>query len=298
MKICENCTACQTRVGWVGLIVSLVVAGFTVFIGIMNNSKALLAVSLCLGIDITSALTVILGLRLANKSINLKHPYGYGKIEFIVVTGLAVLLIISALVLFGTSMKSIYFHEKGPDQWLTLLAALLLTGVNWLKHKYTKCVGLHFNSPAIINMAEHARVDTFSSFAVVIGVLFAKAGLHFVDPLIAIFEIGHILKVSVNMLMGSIRSLMDISIPQESIESMQEAVQQVKGVEDIGYFHARHIGRDIWVELSISVDPEISIFEGKKIAENVRNYLFRKKDHIGNIQVQFFSHTVQGMKTA
>ncbi len=297
MKVCANCNSCQTLVGWVCLIASLLVTIFTLFIGIMNNSKALMAVSLCSGIDIASALTVILGMKLANKSLDLEHPYGHGKVEFIVVSGLSLLLIISAIVLFVNSVQSIYLQEKGPDQWLTLVAGLVLAGMNWIKYKYVKCVGFHFNSPAIKTLADHSKVDAISSAAVVIGVIFAKLGWHFVDPLIAIFEIGHIVLVSSQMLSGSINSLMDVSIPQADIRSLRKIVHEVNGVMDIGYLHARQIGRDLWVELSIIVDPDISVFNGKEIAGKVQESLSLKKEHIGNVQVQFLSKIKDSVAT-
>lgn len=287
--ICENCNACQYRVGWIGLFVSAFVAAFTIFIGLMNNSKALVATALCSGIDVASSLTVILGLKLSRKSIDLKHPYGHGKIEFIIVGWVSVLLIISAFVLLLGSIKSIYLHEKGPDQWLTLVAALVVTGINEIKYRYAKCVGLRNNSPVIITLAEHARVDALSSAAVVIGVLCAKIGLHFIDPLIAIFEIGHILKASIKMLSVSIKNLMDVSVPQNVIMSIKKIVSEIRGVEEINYLKARQIGQEIWVELSIFVDPEITIFEGRNIAENAKIFLINKMDHIGNVQVHYLS---------
>lgn len=290
--ICENCNPCLHRVGWIGLFVSVLVVAFTISIGLMNNSKALMAASLCSGIDIASSLTVILGLKLSGKSIDLKHPYGHGKIEFLVVGCVSILLIISAALLLFSSIKSIYYHDNGPDQWITLTAALVVTVINEIKHRYAKCVGLHFGSPAIITLAEHARVDAFSSAAVVIAVVCARIGLHFVDPLIAIFEVGHILKASIKMLLGSLKNLMDVSIPHDNVTSIKKIVSEVKGVLNINYLRARQIGPEIWIELSIFVDPEISLLEGNNIAENTRSYLINKMDHIGNVQVHYLSKPV------
>lgn len=289
--ICENCCVCQSRIGWIGLFLSFLVGAFTIFIGIMTNSKALIAASLCSGIDIASALTIILGLKLSGKSIDLKHPYGHGKIEFVIVLWVSILLIVSAGVLLISSFKSIIYQERGPEQLLTLAAALVATGVNEIKHRYAKCVGVHVNSPAILTHAEHARVDAVSSAAVGIGVICARIGLHFVDPLIAIFEILHIFKASFKMLVGSIKNLMDASIPKNKINSIGEIVSEVKGVKDINYLKGRQIGQDIWVELSIFIDPDITLFEGKNIADSVKKYIIHQIDYIGNVQVHYLPKT-------
>ena len=146
---CTNCHVCQTRVGCIGLSVSLLVCACMIFVGVLNNSKALIAGSLCSGIDVATAVTVLLGLKLSNKPIDLRHPYGHGKVEFLAVGGISLLLIVSAMVLFFHSAKSIYHGEPGPEQLLTLAAALVAAGINEIKYRYAHCVGVHMNSPAI-----------------------------------------------------------------------------------------------------------------------------------------------------
>ena len=286
---CSNCDACLPRVGWIGLSLSVFIAAFTITIGLLNNSKALMATSLCAGIDIVTAITIILGLKLSGKSIDLKHPYGHGKIEYIIVGMISLLLIISAIILLTVSISSIYHHHKGPDQWLTLAAALVATGINESKHRYAKCVGLNFKSPTVLTHAEHARVDAVSSAAVAVGVVCARIGLHFVDPLIAIFEVFHIFKASYKMLLNSVKNLMDVSVPKDVIHYIREIISEVKGIKEINYLNARQIGQEIWIELSIYIDPEMTIIEGDTIANYARNKIINKLDFVGNVQVQFIA---------
>ncbi len=284
---CKNCDECQSRVGWIGLCVSVLVGSFTIFIGLINGSKALIATSLCSGIDISTALIVILGIKISNKNIDLKHPYGHGKIEFVVIGWVSILLIISAAILFFSSIKCIVQHEKGPDQWLTLAAALVAAGINEVKHRFSKCVGTQMNSPAILTHAEHARVDAISAAAVVIGVICARMNLHIVDPLIAIFEVGHIFRASFKMFWNSIENLMDVSVPENTKIMIRKIVNEVDGVEEINFIKARQMGQEIWIDLSIFLDPDIVVLDGKNIADNIKMYIIDKMDHIGNVQVQF-----------
>ncbi len=286
---CKDCDACHTRVGWVGLIASILIGVFTIVIGILSNSKALMAASLCTGIDVATAMTVLLGLKFSNKPIDIEHPYGHGKVEFIVVGGISVLLMCSAGILLFHSGKSIYRGDPGPENLITLVVAFIAAFLNELKFRYASCVGSHFNSPAINSHAEHARVDAISFAAVGIGVIFARIGIHFMDPLIAIFEIVHIFKASLKMLKNSIRSLMDVSLPKTRKSEIQKMAAAVKGVRGIKYLFARQLGQHIWIELSIFVDPEITVYEGKIISENVKNFILNNLENIGNVQVQFLS---------
>ncbi len=286
---CTDCQGCHSRVGWIGLVASVLIGAFTIVVGVLTSSKALIAASLCSGIDVATALTVLLGLKLSGKPIDLKHPYGHGKVEFIAVGGISVLLVVSALILFFHSAKSIYHGEPGPQKLVTLAAALVAALANEIKFRYARCVGTQLQSPAIMSHAEHARVDAVSSAAVGVGVVCARVGLHFVDPLIAIFEIGHILRASLKMLANSIRSLMDVSIPLDKVGRIRETTTAVEGVEEVTNLFARQLGQHIWIELSIAVDPEITVFEGRAVADNVRKMLLETVQNIGSVQVQFLA---------
>ena len=283
----ENCHDCHNRIGWIALFISILVGAFTILVGILSNSKALIAASLCSGIDVATALTVLLGLKFSGKPIDLEHPYGHGKIEFIAVSGISISLIVSGGILLFHSARSIYQHEPGPEHLITLAVAVVAATATEIKYRYSKCVGRQFNSPAILSHAEHARVDVFSFAAVGVGVICARIGIHFVDPLIAIFEIVHIFIASYKMLKESTKGLMDVSLPETKTIAIKKMIAEVKGVEEINYIFARQLGQYIWIELSICVDPDITIIEGKTIAQSVKTNILKNLNHVGNVQVQF-----------
>lgn len=291
-NFCASCKQCKHRVGWVELATSILLCLFSIMIGILTHSKALIAMSLCSGIDVTTALMVLIGLKLSEKPINLKHPYGYGKIEFIIVGFISILVIVGSMILFYTSVMGIYHGEKGPDQIITLVTAFIIAGALGIKYKHSICAGKYYNSPAIITHANHLKMDMVSSLGVILGVLGARSGFHFVDPLVAIFDTIFIIKEGIHMLKNCVKCLLDTSIPQDKIYLIKKIATAVDGVRDINYIKARQVGEQIWIDLSVFVDPDITIFEAKDVAKNVKNYIIRKIEHIGNVQVQFLSYGV------
>ena len=96
-----------------------------------------------------------------------------------------------------------------------------------------------------------------------------------------------IFNVSFKMLKNSIKSLMDASLPETRTSEIQKLVAAVEGVLGINYLFARQLGQHIWIEMSIFIDPDITIFEGKNIAESVKTNVLNNLDQIGNVQVQF-----------
>jgi cation diffusion facilitator family transporter len=198
-------------------------------------------------------------------------------------------LIIGALILFYNSAMSIYNGDPGPEQLLTLAAALIAAVANEVKYRYAHCVGKQVNSPAVLSHAEHARIDAVTSALAGVGVVCARLGLHFVDPLLAMFDVVIQLKTSYKMLQNSVRSLMDLTLPEDKVRHIRDVVGAVEGVNEIDYLYARQLGQHVWIELSIFLHPDITVYDGKVIAENVKNNIMGNVEKIGNVQIQFLT---------
>jgi len=67
---------------------------------------------------------------------------------------------------------------------------------------------------------------------------------------------------------------------------LSEAVQRVDGVIAIEALHAREQGHYVAVELTISVNPRITIAEGQEIARRVKDRLMDAFTHVTEVQVR------------
>ena len=78
------------KVSIVGIITNALLAAFKAAIGILSNSIAIVLDAVNNLSDALSSVITIVGTKLAGKAPNRKHPYGYGRIEYLTTVVIAV----------------------------------------------------------------------------------------------------------------------------------------------------------------------------------------------------------------
>ena len=98
----------------ISILANIVLASFKAFVGLLANSIAIISDAVNNLSDALSSIITIIGTKLAGKAPNKKHPYGYGRIEYLTS------LIVSAIVLYAgvtaltESIKKI-IHPEAAD---------------------------------------------------------------------------------------------------------------------------------------------------------------------------------------
>lgn len=281
-----RCTACGERVAWIGLWGNCALAILKITVGIISQSKALIADSFYSIKDMTTASAIIVGLKASQRPQDDKHPYGYGKVEFLSTAFVGLAIIVGSFVLFIFSVKGFMSGAARPPLLIAAAAALVSMIVKELMYRNAICAGKHLNSPAIMAHARHSRADVISSGAVFVGVVGANLGLTFLDSLVAVIEIIHMVIISVEILQDGLRGLMDVSVEPDKLDKIHGIVTDLPGVEKVTQVKAHRVGQKMWVHLEIHVHPERSITDGYNIAEQVRNSLLKRMSHIGDVMVR------------
>ena len=114
------------KVSIISILANIVLAGFKAFVGFLANSIAIISDAVNNLSDALSSIITIVGTKLAGKAPDKKHPYGYGRIEYMTS------LIVSAIVLYAgitslvESVKKIIHPEKTDYSIITLIIIILM----------------------------------------------------------------------------------------------------------------------------------------------------------------------------
>ncbi|KHF28089.1 Ferrous-iron efflux pump FieF [Anoxybacillus sp. BCO1] len=124
-------------VGVVGNIILAVIKGW---IGMIANSKALIADAVHSASDVAGSFAVWIGLRAAKQPPDDDHPYGHGKAESIAAIIVAVLLFLVGIEI-GTSSFSSFFHPIEPPKMIAVYAVILSIVVKEAMFRYKYALG-------------------------------------------------------------------------------------------------------------------------------------------------------------
>lgn len=272
----ENCENCGQQVAWVGIVVNFVLVVLKVFVGITSGSKALLADGLHSASNIITAFVILISRRLTKRRATPEFQYGYGKAEFLAAAFVTLFIVISAIGLIMVSIKHLLHAPSHAPHATAVIVAIISIGANELLFRFMRCAGTSLKSQTILANAWGNRADCLSSFAVILGVVGSQFGIPHLDPIAALIVVAVIIKISVTILIDSVRFLMDVSVNDHYAEEIKDVVRDIEGVQKIADLRTRQFGHYIWAELDILVDPLHSLKNGHFIGQKVQNELVSK----------------------
>ncbi|MBO4887263.1 MAG: cation transporter [Firmicutes bacterium] len=193
----------------IGIIANVFLAGFKAAIGLMTNSIAIVLDAVNNISDAGSSLITIVGTKLAGREPDKKHPFGYGRIEYLSAMIISVIVLYAGITSFVESVKQI-IHPETPDYTtVSLIIVGVAVVVKIVLGRYVKSVGVRVNSDSLINSGEDATLDSIISLSTLVA-----AG---------IFMIFHI---SLEAWLGAIISIVII---KSGIEMLRETISQILG---------------------------------------------------------------------
>ncbi|WP_100406585.1 cation diffusion facilitator family transporter [Bacillus solitudinis] len=268
---------------WIGIIGNIVLAIIKAIIGIMANSRALIADAVHSASDVVGSVVVLVGVRAAKMPPDEDHPYGHGKAESVAAIIVAVLLVIVGFEIALNAFQS-FFEPVVVPKMLAIYAVLFSILVKELMFRYKYNLGKKYKSEALMVDAWHHRSDVYSSIAALIGIGAAILGgylnipfLVYGDALASAFVAVLIAKMAWTLGKQSIHNALDHVLHEEDTVEMKNAAANVEGVLNVDEFLAREHGHYVIVDIKIAVNPEITVREGHAIGKNVKVRLLEDK---------------------
>src|SRR5439155_21242640 len=267
-------TALVRRV-FIGLLVAnLMVVAAKFFVGLRAGSLAILGTALDSSVDALNNVLALIVVRVAAKAPDEDHPYGHGKFETLGALGIVGFLSITCFELVRGAVNDLTSGTRRVTVTDRQLAVLILAlGVNVLITWYEHRRGTELGSELLVADAAHTRADVFITAGVVVGVLFARQGLWWIDPALAIVVAFVIVWVAYRIVVRTVPVLVDQrAIPTGHI---QETAQEVPGVRSAYGIRSRGAAPVRYAEVTIAVDRNANVQEAHAIADAVEERLKR-----------------------
>ena len=166
MEISREKTIVRTSI--IGIIANVCLAGFKAVIGLMTNSIAIVLDAVNNISDAGSSLITIVGTKLAGKEPDKKHPFGYGRIEYLSAMIISVIVLYAGITSFTESVRQIIRPQTPDYSTVSLIIVAVAVAVKILLGRYVKSVGERVRSDSLINSGEDATLDSIISAATLV----------------------------------------------------------------------------------------------------------------------------------
>ena len=230
----------------VGIIANVFLAGFKAVIGLMTNSIAIVLDAVNNISDAGSSLITIVGTKLAAKEPDKKHPFGYGRIEYLSAMIISVIVLYAGITSFVESVKQIIHPETPEYNTVSLIIVAVAVVVKILLGRYVKGVGVKVNSDSLINSGEDATLDSIISASTLVA-----AGIFLIFHISLEAWLGAIIsliiiKSGIEMLRDTISQILGERNDTELAKAIHDTVVSFPGVEGAYDLVMNNYGPDAW----------------------------------------------------
>jgi cation diffusion facilitator family transporter len=270
------------KLSLVGLMLTALFQAGIVF---ASGSVALLADTIHNFGDALTSVPLWIAFALSRKAANRSYTYGYGRAEDLAGVAIVGVIFFSACVAgYESVSKLINGSEVSNLAWVAVAAIVGFVG-NELVARFRIRVGKRIGSAALVADGEHARVDGFTSLAVLVGAGGVALGYPILDPIVGLGITVAILFIVKDSAQAIWRRMMD-AIEPEIVEDIERAVSQTAGVSKVEFVRARWIGHRIHSEVGVQMSGGESVAESYEVSERIRETAQRMVPKLERLTVE------------
>ena len=263
---------------WSGIV--LVAIGLVELIVFAASGSAALLADLIHNFgDAATVIPLWIAFAMARRRPSAGFSFGYGRAEDLAGVAVVIALFANGVIAGYESIRRLLHPE--PIEYLGLVSAMGIVGflgnegVAMLRIK----VGREISSAALIADGHHARVDGWTSLAVVAGALGVKLGFPLADPIVGLLITVAIFGIVWNAAKTIFTRILD-GVDPETLAQVGAMARGVEGVRDVFGVRARWVGHRLHAEANVVVSPELSVGEGHAIATAVQHRLVQHMPHV------------------
>ncbi len=281
------------------LATNLLLAISRTVVGIAGHSPALLADGINSTSDVAYLIVVRIFMILARKPPDREHPFGHRQLESIAALVTGSFVMATAVAIFWNAINQVYQLLSGHSEirgaeaialWVALSSGLVKIGM----YLFTRRISRQTGSLAVLALARDHRNDVFSVATATLGIVMARAGFLWFDPLAAAVVALVILATGIAILRDSSASLMDLFPSQPVAQRIRELLEEVPGIDTVEEIRVHQIGHYLMVNVVIGVEGTLTVAAGNEIATQAEQRLHRNLDFLRHVSVHY--HPSRGVQ--
>ena len=285
----ENDNKSIKAVTYLGVVANIVLSVLKIAVGAVTNSMALVADGIHSISDIATDVAVLLGVHYASKAPDKKHPYGHGRFEtFSALVVAVILVLVGSLMIYKAAMSIAKVPD--PENICQLTPAVFWVAIisifaKEVLYHLTRKVAIKSNSSALYANAWHHRSDALSSVAVLVGFIAMRMGYAYGDQIATVVVGLMVIMVGAHITRQCIDEFLEKTVDNDTIIQIKKTIAAESRIRQWHKLRTRYVGREVFVDMHILVDPDLNIADAHEIAESLETALHNQIPRPINITI-------------
>jgi cation diffusion facilitator family transporter len=266
---------------FIALIATALLQLIVVFI---SGSVALLADTIHNIGDATTAIPLAIAFLFARKRPSARFTFGYGRIEDLAGVAIVLTILASAIVAGYESIQRFLHPQDISHLWAVIAASIVGFAGNEGVAIFRLRVGREIQSAALIADGYHARIDGWTSLAVLFGAVGVWLGYPLADPIVGLVITAAIFAIVIQSGKSIFTRMLDGAEPAV-IDEIRHVAGHVPEVVEVTEVRARWLGHRLHAEINIAVNPQMTIAQAHAVATEVRHQLLHRLSYLSLVVI-------------
>ncbi len=220
----------------VGIVCNVILFAVKLFLGFITNSIAITSDAFNNLSDSASCIVTLFGYKLAAKPADRDHPFGHGRIEYIVSFIISVIILLVGFELFKTSVDKLLNPEPVIYSTVVLISLILSIFVKLWMSLFNRTLGKRINNSAMIATSKDSLNDVIATSATMIALvssLFTDLPL---DGAMGILVSIFVFISGIGIIRSTIDELIGQPVEQELVDKIKAIVlanPKILGIHDL-----------------------------------------------------------------
>ena len=275
------------RVTTLGAALNLLLVMAKLAVGILGNSRALVADAAHSMSDLISDLVVVWGLIAGSRPSDDSHHYGHDKLELLAEMILGGILIAAGLGIAMNSLKVVLIGGIRPPSLIVLPVALVSAVSKEYLYRITMVTARRTGRPSLVANAWHHRSDALTSVGAFLGsgLAVVRPAMAFADAIVGALVSVVVIRVGVGIGWEAAARLVDTAPGRDYMRRMERMILEVQRTRSVRDLKMRYVGRRIAVEVHLGLDPEMPVRESHDVAREVKNTIMERDSRVFDVLV-------------
>ena len=271
------------RTSMVGIAGNVLLAALKVFAGLVSHSLAIITDAVNNFSDAASSLVTIIGTKLAARPADKKHPFGYGRIEYLSAMLIGMIVVYAGATALVGAVKEIMDPKVTSYSAVTLVIVASAVLVKILLGRFFVSRGKSTNSQSLVNSGKDALFDSLISsttlVAALVRVLWGPSVECYLAAVISLF----IVKAGLEMIIETVSSLLGESGDVELGQAIRKTVLEFEGVEGAYDLVLNNYGPDAYSgSIHISVPDTYTAWDIDDLIRQIQLKVYKEHNVILN----------------
>jgi cation diffusion facilitator family transporter len=261
----------QRKAALWSVFAALALIGLKLGTGLATHSLGLISEAAHSGTDLIAALLTFLAVGVAVRPADPGHQYGHGKAEHLAALAEgAILVVASGVIIWRGISRLIDGGASVHATWYALLVVGVVIAIDLARTTASWRAARAYSSPALASNALHFGSDLGGSVAVLVGLLFVRAGHPRADAVAALFVAVLVLLAAARLMRRNMDVLMD-NVPAAAEEAARRAIVAVRPPVQLRRLRMRQAAGRVFADVVIGVDYGDAVGQGHAAADSVEH---------------------------